>query len=407
MKEVGQQSDIGEIIRRLRGGKEMPPETPLARASSVQRDLTPPLIPVSAAGSVGKTTSYREADSFREEKASQKNREEISLLEKELAALRKKESSLLSENDSLRKDLRSLSDKGSESFTAHIRLFEEKLLTLASEKETALKEALGSKTLLEEMQKKFEETSSVLKEKEEKLVQHEEMVQDLSKEKERLSLREQALLTQISLINDSLAEEKHHKEIIGLSVKTNQDHITELRSELEHLHEILKEKEERMTVLEQEKDKAEARVSEVEEVLVLKLASITELEEEVTSSGYRIEELEGKALSQEEEIRQLKEKGTQHEELLSQGREEADTLRGRLGRANQHIVELRSRIESLDRVKNMMTEATQHIHALSDLFGPTPQSIPSLRHLVESFVVKAAAKRTPVEVGEVREQELF
>ena len=385
MTETDKQSDIEEIIHRLRGGKGISSETPLAKG-----EYSPPReIPVQ-----DKVKEPQRNESIPD------RTQEIVALQKQIAAYQQKESTWAAKKEQLRKEQNVQVQGEKESYASHFKLLEEKLLTLAGEKESVLQEIAQLKSLLAEAQKKLEEKETLLQETEKRRVEGHEKAEkttqnlsELTKEKDRLAQKEESLLTQVSLLTNALSEEKNHKEIISLSVKSNQDHITELRAELTSLHGVLQEKEGKYLVLQQEKEKADARVREVEEHLVLKLASITELEEELTSTGARVEELEAKKNEQDAAIASLSEANTAHETTLSLLNEELDDYKGRITRANDTISELKRRIESLERIKIMMEEASTHVHALTDMFGPAPQSLPSLRNLVESFVVKKPARR--------------
>lgn len=405
MNETSKQSDIEEIIRRLRGGKGVSSETPLARNDypSTQKAQAAP-VTYERECSLPKEDLRVQQEMARAQaqlaQGASDRKAEIALLEKEVALLRQKEASWNTEKEMLRQEQKTLVQEEKESFATHFKFLEEKLLTLAGEKESVSKEIAELKALLAETQKTLQEKEDLLLETKtqvsnslEALSTKEQELSVLQKEKERLVHKEEALLTQVSLLNAALTEEKNHKEIIGLSVKTNQDHIAELRSELVNLHTLLQEKEGKYLALLAEKEKAEARTREVEEHLVLRLASITELEEELTATGARVEDLEAKNSNQATEIASLTEANTAHESTITLLQEELNEYKSRVTRQNDAMAELKRRIESLDRIKTMMEEASPHVHALTDLFGPTPQSLPSLRNLVESFVVKKTVKR--------------
>lgn len=403
-----QPTDIEEIIRRLCGGDAPPP-----RAATTQ-PVAQPVAPHPS--SFQKNTEIENAR-LREElvlaKETSKNIQGLKdlclSLEHEVLSLKKKETSFIEEKALLQAQIEEQKEHTQTEktcFSSGFKLLEEKILLLTEEKD-----AFTQKTV---------QLAEALKEKEDSLFLEKKLVSDLtssleakkqetlelSKEKEVLEHKNSALLDQISLLNLSLNEEKSHKDIIALSVKSNQDHLNELRREIETLHTALQEKEEHYATLKQHKEKGDARLKEIEEHLVIKLQEISDLTEELHSAQAGVEEWKSKHFSSTQELACIKEKNEYLTQDLESLTSQKNVLEGRIKKANDYIVELRVKLESFERLKNTYLEASSHVRKLSSLFGPTPQTLPSLQNLIESFVIKQKQPSSHQE-GLAEAQELF
>ncbi len=237
----------------------------------------------------------------------------------------------------------------------------EKALAAEREKRREREDALAaSTTTIQELIDTIEKNKAV--------------IATLKTEKEAAAQEESALRSQITIANANLAQEKATGESLSTSLKAANESFQALTAQLEQERRIFHETEEQCALLKKEREAADIRVKEVEELLIVKLQMISDLEEQLGEALTRCEDNEHRALTAEQHgeclssdlEKMTKERDELHEKALQQEQQIA-----RLGAEN---AELKKKMETFDRLKKRITDASSYAHALLrtlDL-GPKP-----------------------------------
>jgi chromosome segregation ATPase len=243
---------------------------------------------------------------------------------------------------------------------------EEALQTLSSERElktTAEGLVESGKQTIQELQRAFEA--------------HVASIHTLTIEKEAAAQREASYLATISELNVTIAKGRASVEALNASLTTAEESRTALHHQLEQEKHALREAHESQARAVKEREAADARVKEVEELLITKLQTITELEEQLGEALSRGEDLEHRALTAEENVARL----TTDVQKLTEARDELHEkglkLEQQLGRSTTENSELKKRMETFERLKKSVAEASSHAHAILRTLGHGPKPQPN------------------------------
>jgi chromosome segregation ATPase len=243
---------------------------------------------------------------------------------------------------------------------------EETLRTLSSEQQ--LKAA--AETLVESGKRAIEELQHTIE-------AHVASIHTLTVEKDAAAQRESSYLSTISELNVAVAKGRASIEALNASLATAEESRTSLHLQLEQEKHTLKEAQESLTKALKEKEAADARVKEVEELLITKLQNITELEEQLGEALSSGEDFEHRALTAEENIKTLNEDLKKLTEARDELHEKSLKLEQQLGRSTTENTELKKRMETFERLKKSVAEASSHAHAILRTLGHGPKPQPS------------------------------
>lgn len=323
---------------------------------------------------------------------------DLALLREELLALRSEQLSWQEERKRLEAVLEHERQRG-RSDTSNtngqlVRLamsckqLEEEVHSLQCERAATLRQFNQIKELLDDSDKALAGEREKRQEREEALAASTKTIQELidalekskttvaslTEGKEAAQQLEAALRSQIAIETANLAQEKAGCEALATSLKAANDSFRALTSQLEQERRLFHETEERCMLSQKEKEAAEIRVKEVEELLIVKLQMISDLEERLGEALASCEDHEHRALTAEQHGETLAadlQKMTQardalHEKTLAQEQQ--------IGRLGAEQAELKKRTEAFERLKKSSADAVQHAHAIIRSFdtGPRP-----------------------------------
>jgi DNA repair exonuclease SbcCD ATPase subunit len=198
----------------------------------------------------------------------------------------------------------------------------------------------------------------------------------LAAEKEISANQETDLLSQISQASASLVQEKATCDALSISLKAANDSFHSLSLQLEQERHVLHDMDERCSLLNKEKETAEARVREVEELLITKIQSISDLEEELGDAIARGDDMEHRVHVSEQRAEGLTDDLQTTKQERDSLHEKGLQLEQHLGRMTTENAELKKRTEIFERLKKGITEASFHAHAILRACdtGPKPLS---------------------------------
>jgi chromosome segregation ATPase len=232
------------------------------------------------------------------------------------------------------------------------------------------------------------------------IAEQKNQVQALLSQKEEGLRHEGELSAKITELNTALAKEKTAFEDLSIALKAAEESRTALHLQLEQERRSAQEAAQQAAMAMREKEAAEHRVKEVEELLIAKVQTMSDLEEQLGEAITDGEAFESRALCAEENVKGL----TADLQKMTEGRDELHqrglALEQQLAKASTENAELKKRSESFERLKKSVLEASSHAHAILKTFGSSPKSRP----IAEDF---AEEQERPLFEEHFEQHELF
>ena len=243
---------------------------------------------------------------------------------------------------------------------------EEALRTLSSERELKA----TAEGLIESDKQTIQELKAAIE-------THAASIHALTLEKEAAVQRDASYLSTISELNVTIAKGKANVEAVNASLTVAEENRAALHVQLEQERQSSTEAREAQSRALKEKEAAEARVREVEELLITKLQTIADQEEQLGEALSKGEDLEHRALTAEKDVERLTADVQKYTGERDGFHEKALKLEQQLGRRSTENAELKKRTETFDRLKKSIAEASSHAHAILRTLGHGPKLQPS------------------------------
>lgn len=301
------------------------------------------------------------------------------------------------------------------------KMLEEEIHSLKCERAATIRQFTQLKELNEETKKNLDGEKEKFRQKEEALAASTTTIQELidtlekqkknleslMREKEMAAEKEATLSSQISHLNSALSQEKASTSALSTSLKAANESFQSLSLQYEQERQLIHELEEKSALLLKEKETAESRVKEVEELLIAKLQSMSQLEEELGDALTRCDDLEHKVQTLEQHEKSLVEdlqKTITDRDTL---REKAQELEQKLGQATTENEELKKKAELFERLKKSVAEASQHAHAILRTFGPGTKPSPAETTPCEPLLLPSKDGERSLVEEQFEQHELF
>jgi chromosome segregation ATPase len=298
---------------------------------------------------------------------------------------------------------------------------EEEVHSLTCERAATIRQFTQLKELNEQSQKELEEEKQKGCEKDEGIRSSTQTIQELlgTIEKNKSSIaaltdqaakasqRETELLAQIELSETSLVQQKAANESLGTSLKAANESFRTLSAQLEQERRTFHETDEKCMLLQKEKEAADSRVKEVEELLIIKLQTITDLEEQLGEALTHGEDAEHKASTLEQALATLREDLQKTTEARDELHEKTLKLEQQLGRTAAENAELKKRTEAFERLKKSIAEASSHAHAILRALDPAAKPPLAISNLVEELSIKPQEQEQSLFEEQFEQHELF
>lgn len=337
---------------------------------------------------------------------------ELPMLREELVALRTEQMNWQEERKRLEATLEQERQKGRAEASNNngqlVRLamsckqLEEEVHSLKCERSATIRQFNQLKELNEEIQKTLATEQEKIQKHEEALAastktiqelldtieHHKATINNLHGEKEAAAQKEATLLAQISAETSRYAQEKSTCEALSLSLKAANDSFHSLTLQLEQERRTFRETDEKCLLYQKEKEASDARVTEVEELLIVKLQTITDLEEQLGEAINRCEDIDHRAQTAEQQVLHLTEDLQKTVEARDALHERALKQEQHIGRITTENSELKKRTESFERLKKNISEASSQARALLRTLDPGNTPAPSVAHRTDDLQIQ-------------------
>ena len=298
---------------------------------------------------------------------------------------------------------------------------EEEIHSLKCERAATLRQFNQYKDLSEESQKALAAEREKGHEREEALASSTRTIQELldtieknktainalNEAQEEAAHKEDSLLAEISLERASLAKEKAACEALSISLNAANESFHALSSQLEQERRLFHETDEKCMLFQKEKEAADTRVKEVEELLIIKLQTISDLEEQLGEAITQCDDTEHRAVNSEEGAARLAEDLHKMTEARDSLHDKGLKLEQQLGRTSAENAELKKRSEAFERMKKVIVEASSHAHAILRTLDGSTKPTPAISQLVEELSIHPQEQERSLFEERFEQHELF